>query len=313
VSNTFAQGNRYAGVNANLYGGAYGHRGGAWGGYYGRAAWNTGWYGGSWAGYWNRPAGWYPRAVPYGWIPAAAGLAYAYANPYYTAPAVGTTVVQPVYNYSEPLPTPPVQVSAPVDVPVTLNVTVPPGTPGAPEATTNAAVTPAGPPEVDQTTQDAVTHNFTAARDAFMRGEYVGAQATCEKAIKALPGDPSLHEFLGLTLFAQGKYAESAGVVYAVLAAQPGWNYETMRALYPDTETYTKQLRALEAYQKANPTRGDVCFLLAYHYLTLEEKDAAVEMLRLAVKNEPKDTLSAALLKSLTEPQPPPTPGDGSK
>ena len=146
-----------------------------------------------------------------------------------------------------------------------------------------------------------------------MKGNYAAAQANAEKAIRAFPNDPSLHEFLGLALFARGKFGESAGVVYAVLAAQPGWSYDTMRALYPDTETYTRQLRALESYQKENPTRGDACFLLAYHYLTLESRDAAVEMLRQAVKNEPKDTLSAALLKALTDPQPAPPTGDGSK
>jgi len=146
-----------------------------------------------------------------------------------------------------------------------------------------------------------------------MKGDYVDAETAMEKAIKAFPKDPPLHEFFALTLFAQRKFSESAGVVYAVLAARPGWNYETMRALYPDTETYTKQLRALETYQKENPTRGDSCFLLAYHYLTLEEKDAAVGMLRLAVKNEPKDALSAALLKSLTEPLSPPAAGEGKE
>jgi predicted TPR repeat methyltransferase len=88
--------------------------------------------------------------------------------------------------------------------------------------------------------------------------------------------------------------------LYAVLAAGPGWNWETMSSLYPNVDTYTKQLRALEAYAKDNPKAAYANFLLAYHYLVLGSKDAAVQQLKRVVELEPKDKLSAALVKALT-------------
>ena len=45
-----------------------------------------------------------------------------------------------------------------------------------------------------------------------------------------------------LTLFAQRKYKDAASAIYAVLAAGPGWDWQTMSELYPDPEVYTKQL-----------------------------------------------------------------------
>ena len=41
---------------------------------------------------------------------------------------------------------------------------------------------------------------------------------------------------------------------YAVLTAGPGWNWSTLVGLYPDVDTYTNQLRALEAYVRSNPS-----------------------------------------------------------
>ena len=148
VSNTFAQSNRFGvAVNTNPYGGGYGgygwNSGGYWNGYYGGAAWNAGWRSGYWGGYFNRPVGWYATAAPLGWLPSVAAASYVYSNPYYAAPAVSTTVVeQPVYNYSQPIATPPVEVSAPVDIPLTINVTGP----QAPAATAPTQRRPRRPP-----------------------------------------------------------------------------------------------------------------------------------------------------------------------
>ena len=45
--------------------------------------------------------------------------------------------------------------------------------------------------------------------------------------------------------------------------------------LYPDVDTYTNQLRALEAYVRTNPSSSSGQFLLAYHYLVQGNNDAA--------------------------------------
>jgi hypothetical protein len=105
-------------------------------------------------------------------------------------------------------------------------------------------------------------------------------------------------------LFAQGRYKDAAATLYAVLAAGPGWDWETMRGLYPDEETYTRQLRTLEEYVRKNPAAGYARFVLAYQYLVLGAKDAAVKQLREVVRVEPQDKLSAALLDALTTPDP---------
>ena len=97
------------------------------------------------------------------------------------------------------------------------------------------------------------------------------------------------------------RYQEAAAGVYAVLAAGPGWDWDTVKALYPDTSVYTAQLRALEDYKKANPDKPDASFLLAYEYLVLGYPDQAASELQQVVKLQPDDKLSAALLKALQD------------
>jgi tetratricopeptide (TPR) repeat protein len=141
---------------------------------------------------------------------------------------------------------------------------------------------------------------FDSARAAFKRGDYTKAQELTDKAIALLPSDATLHEFRALTLFAQQKYQDAAATLYAVLAAGPGWNWETMSALYPSPDVYTKQLRMLEAYAGTHPDEAYAHFLQAYQYLVLESKDAAVKQLQEVAKLQPNDKLSAALVKALT-------------
>ena len=134
------------------------------------------------------------------------------------------------------------------------------------------------------------------------------------KAIRLLPSDATLHEFRAMTLFAQGRYKDAAATLYAVLAAGPGWGWDTMRGLYPDEDTYTRQLRALEEYVRKDPKSGEAHFVLAYQYLVLGVKDEAVKQLREVVRLQPQDQLSAALLKALTTPEkeaPAPAPAGG--
>jgi tetratricopeptide (TPR) repeat protein len=144
---------------------------------------------------------------------------------------------------------------------------------------------------------------FDAAREAFKAGDYPKAQKLVEKAIELLPSDATLHEFRALTLFAQARYKEAAATLYAVLAAGPGWDWNTLRVLYPDEDTYTKQLRALEEYVRKETKSAEAHFVLAYQYLVLGTKDPAIAQLKEVVRLQPKDNLSAALLKALTTPE----------
>jgi predicted Zn-dependent protease len=262
----------------------------AW--YYGRPWYgvHTGWHSGYW-NYWSTPpALWYGTGAVAGFL-SSPGDSYVYSNPYSIQPTTTTTVVQPTIDYSSPIPSPP-----PDQIPVAY-VTEPTVADDGSLAEVSNEAPPA--PSMEDPTVNAANKQFDGARTAFKEGDYARAQALAEKAIALVPSDATLHEFRALTLFAQRKYKDAAAGLYAVLAAGPGWNWETMSALYPNVDTYTRQLRSLEGYVRDHPKEADARFLEAYHYLVLGSKDAAVEELRGVVQLQPDDKLSAALVKAL--------------
>jgi hypothetical protein len=101
-------------------------------------------------------------------------------------------------------------------------------------------------------------------------------------------------------LFALKKYAESAATIHSVLAVGPGWDWKTLSGLYPDVDTYTAQLRALEAAEDKNEKAADIHFLLGYHYLTCGFPDNAREEFRTASKLRPDDSVAASLAATLS-------------
>jgi predicted Zn-dependent protease len=210
-------------------------------------------------------------------------------------------------SYAQPIviQLPPAEEQPPPQVDVTVNTTETP-------APATPSVTPPPTPEPETTTEKpAEDPNVTEAmakldeaRAAFLKGEYARAQELIEKGIEKVPGDATLHEFRALTQFAQKKYRDAAGTIYAVLAVGPGWNWDTLKSFYDNEQTYKDQLRALEEHSRANPNASEDHFLLAYHYLVLDAKGQAIRQLEEVVKLMPKDQLSAALLKALKDPPP---------
>jgi hypothetical protein len=77
-------------------------------------------------------------------------------------------------------------------------------------------------------------------------------------------------------------------------------DWDSMANLYPDTATYQKQLRDLESYVKDHPKAGYAHFLLAYHYLVLDEKEGAAEELAAVLKLDSKNQLAKNLRDALT-------------
>ncbi len=235
------------------------------------------WYHGNWNGNWNngwnnyQPLGWwaggYWAGAAISAIPWSWGY-YPYYNPYYG----GSYAAGSSFDYSQPI----VVAQAPV---------APPGAPAGLTAEQQA------PPL------------FDAARTAFMQGDYATALAQADQAIALVPNDTVLHEFRGLALFALGRYKEAAAADYSVLSTGPGWDWTTLSALYPNVEVYTAQLRALEQYAKSHPAASDGKFLLAENYLTCGYTDAAAAQLKAVMELDPKDQLSAQLLKSITAPE----------
>jgi tetratricopeptide (TPR) repeat protein len=137
------------------------------------------------------------------------------------------------------------------------------------------------------------------ARWAFQKGDYPEAQRECERAIRLLPGNANMKEFCALCQFAQGKYHDAAASLYEVLAAGRGWDWATLSSFYTSPQTYTEQLRALERYVKEYPKDPAGRFVLAHHYLALEERDAAIGQLRELVELYPRDQVSPGILEAL--------------
>ena len=154
--------------------------------------------------------------------------------------------------------------------------------------------TTAAPPE--QAIAAQATSAFDQARQAFKAGDYDNALQLDQQALTQMPNDRSPHEFLSLVFFAQGKYDKAAEPLYAVLSVGPGWDWTTLSGMYPDIETYTRQLRALEAKVRANPESAAAHFVLAYQYLAEGHVENAVGQLKEVVKLQPGDTLSAQLI-----------------
>jgi tetratricopeptide (TPR) repeat protein len=233
------------------------------------------WYWGHAPGYWTR---WdylwdrYPVAAVVGltwWAVNNLGYEFGcgdYSNPYYAES-------MPV-DYSEPVVTPPLE-AAPT------------------EAGQPAAALPKG------VSQEAVA-KFDKARAAFHEGKYEEALKLTDQAVALMPRDAVLHEFRSLVLFALKRYAESAAAIQAVLAVGPGWDLKTLTGLYATMETYTSQLRALEAARNKELKRADLRFLCGYHYLTLGYPTQALDEFRRAAELQPKDPVAAALVATLS-------------
>ena len=146
---------------------------------------------------------------------------------------------------------------------------------------------------------DQASTAFDQACNAFKAGDTTTAIQLVQQSLAQMPNDASMHEFLALALFAQGKYEQAASPLYAVLSVGPGWNWTTLIGHYADAGPYTEQLRALETYVRANPGSAQSQFLLAYHYIVQGHTDAAADRLKQVVAIQPNDTLSAQLLAKL--------------
>jgi tetratricopeptide (TPR) repeat protein len=138
---------------------------------------------------------------------------------------------------------------------------------------------------------------FNTARAAFLAGNYSAARAAVDEALALTPSDTVLHEFRALVLFAEQRYQDAAATLYAVLSSGPGWDWETMRRLYPSVDVYTAHLRALEKYQRENPDSPEGHFVLAYHYLTTGYTAEAAKQLERVIALKPDDRVSAQLLQ----------------
>ena len=251
--------------------------------------WNNNWGGGYYGG-WGAPlafgaATWGLSTLLNGWgLGYGVGYGASYVNPYYsTVPQ--TVVASSPYDYSQPV--------------VVNNYITNDGATSASDAQGGggATATATAQPAVSEATK-----LFDDALARFKAGDYAAALAGCDKAVKLAPGDSVIHEVRGLTLFALGRYPESAATLNAVLASAPGMDWTTMSSLYGSVDAYTTQLRKLEGACQSNPGDAAAHFVLAYHYLVGGHVDLAREALQVVVAKQPKDLVSKRLLDALAPP-----------
>lgn len=241
-----------------------------------------GWYNGCWHGYWGsgwyRPLAWGAVGWGLGSLTSGWGYGSGYYNPYYVASA---TVP---YDYSQP---------------VIVNNYIADDDTGA------------APAQVVQQTPDSeqATKLFDEGLVQFKSADYRGALAKFDAALQKLPGDPVVHEVRALTLFALGDYKPAAAALNSLLSSAPGMDWTTMSGLYGNIDDYQAQLRKLEQYCRANPKDPSSAFVLAYQYLTIDQKEGAIHALQAVVKNQPKDSTAKRMLDALTPAPESPAPG----
>lgn len=149
--------------------------------------------------------------------------------------------------------------------------------------------------EVALTNEEKSAEAAEASRVAFKQGDYLSALNKVDEAIAYETGDPALHEYRALTLFALGRYGDAAGVLNPVLASGPGWDWATMIGLYPNSDVYTNQLRKLESYVFASPDSADSHFVLGYHYMVGGFLEQAFQMFDRVTQLQPADSVARQL------------------
>lgn len=119
------------------------------------------------------------------------------------------------------------------------------------------------------------------------------------QGLAVCPGDNALHQFRELIVFAKGDYAEASVLAHKAVGSGTGLTWATIYPVYPDVQTYTKHLRALESFTKKHPDDGAARFLQAYHYRALGSTDAAVRELEMVIRLEYNDITAVNLLRNM--------------
>ena len=292
----FNSGNFNNNFNNVHVGGGYGGWGYG-GGYGGGSGWVNPHYGNWYNGGWNGNSGGYNGGW---WAPFAAGAATwgllssvgnwglgygtlgygaaGYVNPYYSAVPAAVVAASP-YDYSQPVfvdssyasgqAAPVVEGTQPVD-----------------DSQAAAQASPA-----DLAVDEALAK--------FKAGDYAGALAGFDKALRLSPKDSVIHEVRALALFALGRYPEAAAALNSVLASAPGMDWTTVSNVYGSVDAYTGHLRKLEDFCRTHPDDAAAHFVLGYHYLVGGSSDMAAAALRVVIAKQPGDVVAKRLLDAI--------------
>lgn len=142
---------------------------------------------------------------------------------------------------------------------------------------------------------------FEQAVKSFEGGDFAGAELAFRAAMEQSPEDMILPFAYSQTLFAQGKYNESAEALRKALAQtepeKEGVFYP--RGLYKDENVLFDQIEALnDVAAQSDELKGDLELLLGYHLLGIGETEAAITPLESA-SQDPKNADAAVVLLDL--------------
>ena len=269
------------------YGGGYGGGSGGVNPHYGN------WYNGGWNGNWGGYNGgwWAPfaaGAATWGLLSSVGnwGLGYGtlgygaagYVNPYYSAVPAAVVAASP-YDYSQPVF---------VDSSYASGQAAPvvEGTQPADDSQATAQASP-----TDVAVDEALAK--------FKAGDYAGALAGFDKALRLSPKDSVIHEVRALALFALGRYPEAAATLNSVLASAPGMDWTTVSNVYGSVDAYTGHLRKLEDFCRTHPDDAAAHFVLGYQYLVGGSSDMAAAALRVVIAKQPGDVVAKRLLDAI--------------
>lgn len=137
------------------------------------------------------------------------------------------------------------------------------------------------------------------ARAFFRTAQYGDAQRHLDSVVKLVPNDTNAYQFRALTLFAQGNYSEAAADAYDSLGMGNTWTVEVLDSIYPVADRYHHQLAKLKQQTESNPSMS-THFLLAYHYLMLNDLGNGKVELEKVLKLQPGEPLTTQLLAAVS-------------
>ena len=263
---------------------AYNNWRGAYWGYH------QGWANGYWHGYHDNNA--------WGWGRFATGAAVGV-----TAWALGSSY----YNWGYASYSNPYYAEAPVAEPIVIQQTI---AGGEPQTVSVPALaydysqpinTQAAPPPAE--VADPAVAKFDAAREAFRSGDYAGALRLTDEALKVAPERRHPPRVPGAGAVRGREVRPRRGPALRRPLGRPRLGLDDDGRPVPRASTCTPPSSASWSRSSApTPSSTSGRFVLAYHYLTQGNTDAAVAQLKQVVALAPDDKLSAQLVKQFSKP-----------
>ncbi len=137
------------------------------------------------------------------------------------------------------------------------------------------------------------------ARAYFKTHQYSDAQRHLDEVVKLVPRDTNAFQFRSLVLFAQGKYGDAAADAYDSIGLGNTWTAEVLDSIYPSADRYHQHLAQLKKETGTSPSMQNH-FLLAYHFLMLNDLASGKAELEQVLVLQPEEPLTTKLLAAVS-------------